>query len=217
MSDAEQRIHVRISTVVPCVVQSPIGVNEGRLLDLSRSGAQLETDVDVGQQGQTITLGLGLPEDDVAVSVKAEIVRRREKGDGFQYGLRFSVLEFEAKEKLYAFIEHVAGAEGGERRSHARYARRLEIELTTKEQLRSVMKDVSEGGIGLVTGVPVVLDEAVRIEVRIPNMRPLLLPGRVTYVHALKEKTFAVGVSFDALKPETKQQLDAFLKQLLAT
>ena len=77
MGDAEdKRIHVRISTVVPCVVQSTAGVNEGRLADLSRSGAQLETDMDVGQESEMITLGMGLPEDTVAVQCKAEIVRR---------------------------------------------------------------------------------------------------------------------------------------------
>ncbi len=217
MSDdaSDKRIHVRLSTVVPCVVQSMVGLNEGRLLDLSRSGAQLETDLDIGDKGEVITLGLGLPEDTVAVQLKAEIVRKSTRGEGFNHGLRFSVLEFDAKQKLYAFIEQVAGGAGGERRGAARFARRLEIELNTKEQLRAVMRDVSEGGIGLVTAVAVVIDEVVRIDVHIPDMRPLTLPGRVSYVHAIKDGQFAVGVSFDSLKPETKAQLDGFLKSLL--
>ena len=216
MSDdaSDKRIHVRISTVVPCVVQSGVGLSEGRLLDLSRSGAQLEADLDVAESGEMIMLGLGLPEDTIAVQLKAEVVRKGAKGEGFWYGLRFSVLEFEARQKLYAFIEHLAGGDGGNRRDKPRFARRLEIELTTKEQLKSVMRDVSEGGIGLVTPVAVVLDEPVRIDVRIPGTTPLTLPGRVAYVHALKEKNFAVGVAFDQLKPETKAMLDQFIKSL---
>ncbi len=206
---ADQRIHVRVATVVPCVVQSKEQVHGCRLVDLSRGGALLESDLDIGGTGDDIALAIALPDGDESLQARAEIMRKEAGEFGFRYGIRYSVLDQETRDRLYTFIDQLAGGSSG-----SRYGRRLEIELVSKEQLRSVMRDVSQGGVGLISTDGVVIDEPVRIDIRIPDMRPLSLPGRVAYVHSLRNGTYAVGVSFTELKPETKRALDGFIAGL---
>lgn len=211
---AEQRVHVRISTIVPCVVQSKAGVNEARLVDVSKSGGQLEADLPVAELGDTITVALGLPSDAVHAQVEAEIVRAEHTDSGFRYGLRFTLMDPSSRAVFNSYLDSLADNSGGANRSHVRLARRLAVELNTAQQLASVMRDVSQGGIGLTTDVGVALEEPVRIHVVIPGHPALELPGRVAYVHQMKSGGFAVGVSFTELKPVTRAALDAFLKKL---
>ncbi len=206
---ADQRIHVRVATVVPCVVQSAHQVHGCKLIDLSRGGAMLESELDLGESGEAIKLAIGLPDDERSLQAKAEITRKLTGDFGFRYGIRFSVLTSETRERLYAFIDALHGEA-----TAPRYGHRLEIALVSKEQLKAVMRYVSQGGVGLISETNVVLDEPVRIDVNIPDMRPWSLPGRVARVHRLQNGTYAVGVSFPELKPETKQALESFLAGL---
>jgi len=210
MANAELRIHVRVATIVPCVAQTRRQVSGCRLVDLSRGGAQLESELDLGGTGDDLSLAIGLPEDERSLQAKAEIMRKETGDFGFRYGIRFSMLDVDTRDRLYAFIDHM----GGSPSTISRYGRRLEIELNSRDQLRTVMRDVSQGGVGLISSASVVIDEPVQIDVRIPDMRPLCLPGRVAYVHSLRDGQFAVGVSFSELRPETKRALDGFLDRI---
>jgi c-di-GMP-binding flagellar brake protein YcgR len=210
MANADHRIHVRVATVVPCVVQSQQQVHGCRLIDLSRGGAQLESELDLGKSGDDLSLAIGLPEDERSLQAKAQIMRKETGDFGYHYGIRFSVLDTDTRDRLYSFIDNM----GGTPSNASRYGRRLEIELNSKDQLKTVMRDVSQGGVGLISAASVVIDEPVRIDVRIPDMRPLVLPGRVAYVHSLRDGQFAVGVSFSELRPETKRALDGFLDRM---
>lgn len=214
MNDDDRRVHLRIGTTLPCVVQSKSHVHAASLLDLSRGGAKLEIDLDIAHVNDSLVIGLALPDQSIAVQANADVVRREQLSSGFRYGLRFSSMDSDARQRLNAYIADALGVDANNHRLNPRMALRLEVSLDTKDALRGVMRDVSQGGLGLVSEIPVVLDESVRIDVRTAEGRTLPLPGRIAYVHTLKNGQFAVGVAFAALKQETLDALSRFLTTL---
>lgn len=214
MNSVENRVHVRIAALLPCKLISSTGEHATVMLDLSRGGARIETPKQVAELGELITLIIRTPMMKTPVEVTAEVVRRDVREHGDSLGLRFAKVDPEMAKTLMKYIESIDNTAGGEARRHPRVMRRLEVALTTIAEFRAVMRDVSKGGMGLTCDVPVVLDEAVKVDVRVPNHPHLVLPGKVVHVRSGAPGTYRVGVKFDELLPETRALLDAFLSAM---
>ena len=63
----ERRVHLRIATTLPCVVQSKDNVHPATLLDLSRGGARLEIEQDIAKDHEVIVIGLALPDETIVL------------------------------------------------------------------------------------------------------------------------------------------------------
>src|SRR6185295_4707851 len=110
----ERRVHVRIATTLPCVVQGKDAVHAATLLDLSRGGARLETAIDLAQESEMIVVGLALPDETIAVQANADVVRREVTGEGYRYGLRFASMDSDARTRLNKYISGLSGTYGGQ-------------------------------------------------------------------------------------------------------
>lgn len=214
MTVEEQRVHVRVLAMLPCSLSLTSGEHTGVVLDISRGGARLELPKNVCEVGEVFALAITVPNVGDPIRMTAEVLRIEPREHGDCMGVRFASIDPKLSKTLTNYIESIDNTAGGEARRHPRLMRHLEVTLTTIAQFRAVMRDVSKGGMGLLCDVPVVLDEAIKVDVQVPKLPRLVLPGRVAHVRSASAGNYRVGVKFDDLSPETKDLLKAFLKSL---
>ncbi|MCC6807715.1 MAG: PilZ domain-containing protein [Deltaproteobacteria bacterium] len=215
MSDIEeQRVHVRVLSILPCRLAAVTGEFAGVVLDISRGGARVDAPRRMTSLGEIISLTVEIPTSPKPIAIMAEVLRIEEREHADCLGIRFAAIEPKDAHALQTFIRDIDTRAGGDARRHPRYMRHLEVTLTTLAQFQAVMRDVSRGGMGLTCDVPVVLDEAVKVDVQVPRLPRLTLPGKVVHVRSAKAGFYRVGVRFDPLTAETQELLAIFLKSL---
>jgi c-di-GMP-binding flagellar brake protein YcgR len=219
MSGEEQRVHARIQVSTSIEVKRADGGERrpATLRDLSKGGARFVVEGTIGKSGEQIELYLpSLSGPDI--SVTAEIIRATPGGDGETIACRFDEVAPEMRQPLLDLIEVLLSTSGGAARRHARVARRMDIGFADLVELRSVLEDISNGGLTMTVSSPLVLYEELDMTVPDTNGDQLLiLHARVVSQKVLPpepgtpETLYRVGLEMAALRPETRRCLESLL------
>ena len=215
---ADQRIHARIHVSTEIEVTTPAGVVTAELRDLSKGGARFHVDVDnLAKVGESVELFLpSLSGTEIAVM--AELIRIIPERQGFDYAVRFDIVEPAMRQALLDLLEVLLSTSGGGRRTHARIARRIEIRFGPVEELRAILEDISGGGLMMTVGEPLVLYE--EVDVTVPDLAGvelLILHARVVNQRSQirdGHTSYQVGLEFGSMRPEAKRLLDELLRSV---
>jgi c-di-GMP-binding flagellar brake protein YcgR len=214
----DRRIHARIETDLVCTVLAKDGPRSARIRDLSHGGAQLVGEAGMADLGESLAIEVELPDQDEPIAILGEVCRGVGEGEQVRYGIRFAVVEPRQHETLARFIDQLADGQGVGQRQHPRVYRRVGVICRTRSQSEAVMHNISQGGLALQCGVPLVLDEEVTVEIRFePFPEPLELHGRVVHVRTLEAGQYQVGVRFEQLESRRAKALAELIRFLLRT
>jgi len=216
----ERRAHARIA--VPLNVRLLVGKKEVELAarDVSRSGIFLFSSSPPGQVGTMITLRLSLTAGIKPVEVKAEIVRvvldpEDKKGGVLGFGAHFVDLTPGKEQDVLNLLDRAMLGRGSRRRIYPRVYHLIEVRARSKTELRAILQDIGEGGVGLNLDRPLLIDEEVALEIARTRGEPVLkLQGLVTSCTGLGQGPFRVGLRFVRVTQPTRVDLQAFLKKL---
>lgn len=228
MSGSEQRVDVR----VPCDIEVTLrwGRREARLRaeDVSYRGMFLRTD-SPPELRQLVKIecdphdGRGrLSMHGMAVhAVEPDNPRGRVPGVGIQ----FYAVDPDSRARWAAFV-HSAERRGGcgardtepsepVRRKYPRYDAEVELELATLDELLTLYtRDVSQGGMFIVTDFPLELGSALRVTVIHPTTRAPF--GVDAVVRRACEDPKGIGVEFTGLDQKRRNALWAFVREGVA-
>jgi len=219
-SAQERRAHARIA--VPLDVRVLAGKKELELpaRDISRSGIFLFSPNPPGQVGTVITLRLSLTAGIKPVEVKAEIVRvvldpEDKKGGVLGFGAHFVELTPAKERDLLNLLDRAMLGRGSRRRIYPRVYHLIEVRARSKTELRAILQDIGEGGVGLNLDRSLPVDEEVALEIaRGRGEPPLKLQGWVTSCAGAGQGAFRVGLRFSRITQPVRAELQAFLKKL---
>jgi len=218
MPGPDQRIHARIHVSTEIEVATPSGTITAELRDLSKGGARFHgaTD-DLAKVGDS--LELYLPSlSGAEIVVMAELIRIIPERVGFDYAVRFDIVEPAMRQALLDLLEVLLSTSGGGRHEHARVARRIEIRFGPVEELRAILEDISAGGLMMTVGEALVLYE--EVDVTVPDLAGvelLILHARVVNQRSQirdGHTSYQVGLEFGSMRPEAKRLLDELLRSV---
>jgi c-di-GMP-binding flagellar brake protein YcgR len=216
----ERRAHARIA--VPLIVRVLAGKKELELQarDISRSGIFLFSRDPPGQVGTVLTLRLALTAGIKPVEVRAEIVRvvldpEDKKGGVLGFGAHFVELTPEKEQALLNLLDRAMLGRGSLKRIYPRVYHLIEVKARSKTELRAILQDIGEGGVGLNLERPLQLDEEVALEInRSRGEAALKLQGWVVSCVGTPSGSFRVGLRFGRIPGPMRTELQAFLKKL---
>lgn len=218
----ERRRHARIA--VPIIVRVVTGKKELELVarDISRSGIFLFCKEPPGQVGTVLTLRLALTAGIKPVEVRAEIVRvvldgDDKKGGVLGVGAQFVELTPAKERDLLNLLDRAMLGRGSMRRIYPRVYHLIEIRARSKTELRAILRDIGEGGVGLTLDRELRIDEEVALEIsRGKGETALKLQGWVVSCVALGSgmTSFRVGLRFGRIPAPVRTELQVFLKKL---
>lgn len=219
-SPLERRAHARLA--VPLHVRVLAGKKEVELAarDISRSGIFLFSPHPPGPVGTVISLRLSLTAGIKPVDVKAEIVRvvldpEDKKGGVLGFGAHFVELSPGKEQDLLNLLDRAMLGRGSMRRIYPRVYHLIEVRARSKTELRAILQDIGEGGVGLNLDRPMQIDEEVALEIaRGRGEQALKLQGFVTSCVGTGQGAFRVGVRFGRITQPVRADLQAFLKKL---
>jgi c-di-GMP-binding flagellar brake protein YcgR len=220
ISPQERRAHARIA--VPLNVRVAAGKKELDLSarDVSRSGIFLFSRNPPGEVGTVLQLRLSLAAEIKPVEVRAEIVRvvldaEDEKGAVLGFGAHFVELTPAKERDLVNLLDRAMLGRGSLRRIYPRVYHLIEVRARSKGDLRAILQDIGEGGVGLTLDRSLPIDEEVALEIsRAKDEPPLKLQGRVASCAGAGPGAFRVGLRFAKLQGASRDELQAFLKKL---
>jgi c-di-GMP-binding flagellar brake protein YcgR len=219
MNPQERRAHARIA--VPLHVRVLDGKKEVELAarDISRSGIFLFSPNPPGSVGTVLTLRLSLTAGIKPVEVKAEIVRvvldaADKKGGVLGFGAHFVELTPAKEKDLLNLLDRAMLGRGSQKRIYPRVYHLIEVRARSKTELRAILRDIGEGGVGLNLDRPLPLDEEVALEIARTREPPLKLQGWVTSCVSGGQSTFRVGLRFGRISQPVRADLQTFLKKL---
>jgi len=216
----ERRAHARIA--VPLNVRVLAGKKEVEMQarDISRSGIFLFSRNPPGQVGAVLTLRLSLTAGIKPVEVRAEIVRvvldpEDKKGGVLGFGAHFVELMPDKERDLLNLLDRAMLGRGSMRRIYPRVYHLIEVRARSKTELRAILHDIGEGGVGLNLDRTLQIDEEVALEInRGRGEQVLKLQGWVTSCVSSGAGTYRVGLRFGPTPAPVRAELQAFLKKL---
>jgi c-di-GMP-binding flagellar brake protein YcgR len=167
-----------------------------------------------------ISLRLSLTAGIKPVDVKAEIVRvvldpEDKKGGVLGFGAHFVELSPSKEQDLLNLLDRAMLGRGSMRRIYPRVYHLIEVKARSKTELRAILQDIGEGGVGLNLDRPLQIDEEVALEIaRTRADGPLKLQGWVTSCVGTGQGAFRVGLRFARITQPVRADLQAFLKKL---
>lgn len=218
---AEQRKHPRISAPAVARLRKDSGEEfELPVRDISLGGVFVYVHQAPAAIGEQVDLALALREGPPSVRLRAELVRTVPSPEGhwlLGVGLHFVDVTAEQRQGLERLLDEILKGDGGQRRAWPRISTRLDVWCSAAKSVRAVLRDISEGGVGLWLDRPVALGEALNIELDRPNAPSLKLTGVVRSFRQAPSGTLyhQVGVQFEGLTDERRDELHQFLVKLL--
>lgn len=216
----ERRAHARIA--VPIQVRVLLGKNELELeaRDVSRSGVFLFTDKPPGQVGTVLQLRLSLLAGIKPVEVKAEMVRivmDPDRGGGavLGFGAQFVDMGPQKEREILDLLDRAMLGRGTARRIHPRVYQLIEIRCRTRTELKAMLQDIGEGGVGLTLDRSMALDEEVALEIGQGKEPPLKVHGWVVSCVPAGPVpgSYRVGLRFGRLAGPAREELRRYLKR----
>lgn len=110
------------------------------------------------------------------------------------------------------------GSASREQRESLRLPTHLKVVFETGDELREAfLENISEGGIFIVTARPLVEGTPVRLRIVADGLSVFEAPGRVRWTRARGDEIHraGMGIEFEQLSDETREQLDSLLAQVV--
>jgi c-di-GMP-binding flagellar brake protein YcgR len=167
-----------------------------------------------------LTMRLSLTAGIKPVEVKAEIVRvvldaEDEKGGVLGFGAHFVELTPNKEKDLLNLLDRAMLGRGSMRRIYPRVYHLIEVRARSKTELRAILQDIGEGGVGLTLDRTLQIDEEVALEIQRTKAEPALkLQGWVTSCVAAGQGSYRIGLRFGRIPAPVRAELQAFLKKL---
>jgi c-di-GMP-binding flagellar brake protein YcgR len=209
---------------VPINARVVLGKQEKELevRDVSRSGIFLYCGDPPGQVGTILMMRLALAAGIKPVELKAEIVRvvidaTDKKGRVLGYGAQFVEVNASAQKELLNLLDRAMLGRGSARRIYPRVYQMIEIRARTKTEMKALLHDIGEGGVGLHLDRPLEKDEEVALEVsRGKNAPPMKFQARVVACAPTDGSmtSYRVGLRFAPFTPQIRNELQTFLKKM---
>jgi Tfp pilus assembly protein PilZ len=218
----EKRAHARIA--VPLKAALVVGSRETELAvrDVSRGGIFVYTTSSPGVLGSQVTLKLSLEGGVKPVVVRGRIARVAHVPDGKGrttegVGIAFTGNDAATERALLEVIGRALVGRGTRNRAFPRIYYLLEVRCGSKGELKALMRDIGEGGLGLSVDQKLEIDEEVEVEISKHDAPGgLRLKGWVVSCDPAPDPTgrHRVGVRFGRQTPETRKELRAFISSL---
>lgn len=217
----EKRAHARIAVPVSARLVDGSRELELAVRDISRGGIFLYTKNPPGKVGKVVTLKLAITAGLKPVVISAEITRivmdTAERGGGvLGMGLQFVRLNEERERQLIDLLDRAMLGPGTNSRAYPRVYHLLDVVCRSTVELRALLRDIGEGGVGLTVDRPLTLDEPVSIEISRTGETALRLDGWVVSQEKLPDESgrYRAGIRFARLAPEMRQKLNDWMKRL---
>lgn len=217
----EKRAHARVAVPINARLLTGSQETELPVRDVSVGGIYLYTRRPPGGLGTPVRLKLALNAGIKPIVVSGKIVHLEpdpmgDKGDVLGIGVQFDPGGPEQDKALVALLDKAMLGRGTNNRAYPRVAYLLEVTCRSKQELRAVMRDVGEGGMGLTIERGFGKDDEVTVEVGYGGGLPVKLPGWVVSCEPLIRQpgSFRVGVRFGKLSPPVRAQLLKILEAL---
>lgn len=217
----ERRAHARIA--VPMHVQVLLGKKELSLevRDVSQSGIFLFTDKPPGQVGTMLQLRMALIAAIKPVHMKAEIVRivmnpDRNDGSVLGFGAHFVEMTPAKEQELLNLLDRAMLGRGSARRIHPRVYQLIEIRCRTKTELKAMLQDIGEGGVGITLDRKLTMNEEVALEIGQGKEPPLKLHGWVVSSTPVGPMpgSYRIGLRFGRLAAPVREELQRYLRRV---
>ncbi len=218
----ERRAYPRIAAPVRAFVLREEDRFEVPVRNISRTGLFVFTPKPLAEIGEELALDLQLGDDLPVATVRAEVVHSvpaPPPGTGLLgMGLSFAKLTPNQEQQIDLLLGRLMDGSGGGRRAYPRIAHRLDAWCTTTERMRGVLRDISASGVGLWLEKPVPLGQRITVEIERDGRDPMKLVGKVVSVTtpATGAPFLCVGVQFDPMNEEQREELQDFLHALLS-
>lgn len=217
-SARERRTQVRLAAPLNARIVSAGQEVEFPIRDVSVSGIYLFAKVAPAAVGALVTLKLALTAGIKAITLDAEVVRISSDDKG---GVRGMALEFQhltsvQHTQLLDLLDRAMAGKGTASRAFPRVYPLLEIRCRDTSEFRAVLRDIGEGGVGLVVDRNLALDTELQISIDRPHAPPIELKGWPVSIEPVADQPgwFRAGVRFSRLSAELRGELQRLLKAL---
>ena len=218
----DRRKQARVTIPIQVRVMSP--GEPDRLLsvqDISMSGVLVLSPTVFAPVGERVTLQLALAPGVRPVTLQAETVRvvmtpSEGGGEVLGLGMQFVDMTGEQLRQLEDLIQRGLLGVGTHERSFPRISCLLDARWMSADQRRVVLRDISEGGLGLQADQPAEMDSLVTVEVLGDESATLRLSGQVVMCQpdASLPGYYNVGLRLVGMAPRVRRELQQFLERL---
>jgi c-di-GMP-binding flagellar brake protein YcgR len=217
----ERRAHARVA--VPINVRVVVGAKEIELpvRDISKRGIFLYTKEPPAMVGAPLTLKLAMTAGIKPLTIHAKVVRIVMEADiglttTLGMALRFVDLDVAGEKSLMDLIDRAMLGNGTKMRAFPRVYHLLEIACKTRRQMRALVRDIGEGGMGMTVDDKISVNEEISLEILRPGEAPLRLTGWAVTAEPITDKPghTRVGLRFARIPPNIRRDLQAYLKKL---
>lgn len=219
----EKRSHARVAVAVNARLVVRGEEIEFSVRDVSQGGIFLYTKNPPGRVGDVFLLKLALTAGIKTAMVRAEIVRvvmdTDDRSDEILgIGLHYVDVTAEQEQALTDMLDRAMLGAGTMSRAFPRVYYLLDVGCRTTSELKAIMRDIGEGGVGLTVDRRMEVNEEVEVEITRSGETALKLPGWVVSCEPVSSKAleFRVGVRFARLGP-ARAELNAFIQKLYRT
>ena len=221
---AENRKQLRISVTAPVKVLWPgdkVPV-DARLENISWGGAAIQVSESKGKADDSLQIILPSTQSG-SITVEAKIIRTwaLPNGRGEGVATRFSSLSTRDEAELENVLEVLAQSGDTEgQRKYARLTQRLEIQFDDVEELRTTLKDISTGGLGITVPDPLELDQSFQAVISTLDERcTLKLRARVVHQEPVdigQAQIYHVGLQFEHPSEELRDRIEELICEMAA-
>ena len=217
----EKRAHARIAA--PLSARIVVGARETELAvrDVSISGIFLYTRDPPGPVGTLVSLKLAVTAGIKPIPVQGKIVRivldpEGKAGTILGIGVHFETGSPGQAQSVLELLDRAMLGKGTHNRAFPRICYQLEVTCRTKDEVKALLRDIGEGGVGLTVARAFSKDENIMVEIAAAKGAALRLAGWVVSCESVASKTgsFRIGVRFGRLPPQTRKDLKLFLEAL---
>lgn len=218
---SDRRAAARIA--VPLHASVAIGAADVQMAvrDVSLTGIFLYTAAPPGTVGTTLKLKLSIAAGIRPVNMTAEIVRIVVAGSGktqkaVGMGLHFTHMNAEKQKELNDLLDRAMLGPGTAPRAYPRVYTLLHVTCRTPKQVKAVLRDIGEGGVGVIADREVKKDEPVTVEISDGGGLTLSFDGWASSCEHIPDGSggFRIGVTFGRLTAEQRTALQGYLKKL---
>ena len=218
----DRRKQARVSLPIQVQVVSP---GEPSLLlsvqDISLSGVLVLTSTVFAPVGERVALRLALTQGVRPVTLQAETVRvvmapSEGGGELLGLGMQFVDVTGEQRRQLEDLIQRGLLGVGTHERIFPRVSCLLDARWMSATQRRVVLRDISEGGLGLHSDTPAPPDAMMTVEVLGDESAALRLSGQVVSCQPdpAQPGHYNIGVRLVGMAPSVRRELQLFLERL---
>ena len=215
----DHRAHARIAA--PLSLQLVIGAKELTLhvRDVSAGGVFVYAKEVLAPIGAEVLVRLAITTGIKPMTLPARVVRVEHEAPERGGGVKGMALEFirvspEQTPALRDLIARAMRGVGTNSRAFPRVACMLDVRYATASEGVALLRDIGEGGLGMVVDQPLPKDSLVKVELTCDETTTLKMPGQVVSCEPITGG-YRAGIRFVGLSVEARKGLLLFLRLLI--